>query len=66
MRVSVLRVGVALVIAASGLSVACAPKAEPEKAEPPTLDVTSWTDKTELFMEYPPLVAGRRCGSRCT
>ena len=28
-------------------------------AELPTLDVTSWTDKTELFMEYPPLVAGR-------
>ena len=27
-------------------------------AETPTFDVTSWTDKTELFMEYPPLVAG--------
>ena len=25
----------------------------------PTLDVTHWTDKTELFMEYPPLVTGR-------
>src|SRR5512134_1140668 len=25
----------------------------------PTLDVTHWTDRTELFMEYPPLVAGR-------
>jgi RND family efflux transporter MFP subunit len=25
----------------------------------PTLDVTHWTDKTELFMEYPLLVAGR-------
>ena len=25
----------------------------------PTLDVTSWTDKTELFMEHPPLVAGQ-------
>src|SRR5262245_63611935 len=23
-----------------------------------TLDVTSWTDKSELFMEHPPLVAG--------
>jgi membrane fusion protein, heavy metal efflux system len=33
--------------------------AEPEKAELPTLDVTHWTDKTELFMEYPPLIAGR-------
>lgn len=25
----------------------------------PTLDVTHWTETTELFMEYPPLVAGR-------
>jgi RND family efflux transporter MFP subunit len=24
-----------------------------------TLDVTDWTDKTELYMEYPPLVAGQ-------
>lgn len=27
--------------------------------ELPTLDITHWTDKTELFMEYPPLVAGK-------
>ena len=27
--------------------------------EAPTLDVTTWTDKTELFMEYPPFVAGQ-------
>lgn len=32
-----------------------APNTGPEM---PTLDVTAWTDKTELFMEYPPLVAG--------
>lgn len=32
------------------------PAAEPE--EPERLSVTRWTDKTELFMEYPPLVAG--------
>src|SRR6186997_2095991 len=31
----------------------------PEEAETPTLDVTDWTEKTELFMEYPPLVAGK-------
>jgi RND family efflux transporter MFP subunit len=31
----------------------------PEAAEPPTLDVTSWTKDTELFMEHPPFVAGR-------
>jgi membrane fusion protein, heavy metal efflux system len=29
-----------------------------QESEPPTLDVTSWTDKSELFMEHPPLVAG--------
>lgn len=29
------------------------------ETELPTLDVTHWTEKTELFMEYPPLVAGR-------
>jgi RND family efflux transporter MFP subunit len=29
------------------------------KAEPPTLNVTHWTDKTELYMEYPSLVAGQ-------
>jgi membrane fusion protein, heavy metal efflux system len=26
--------------------------------EPPKLSVTHWSDKTELFMEYPPLVIG--------
>jgi RND family efflux transporter MFP subunit len=29
------------------------------ETEAPTLDVTNWTDKTELFMEHPPLVAGQ-------
>ena len=29
-----------------------------EAAETQALDVTSWTDRSELFMEYPPLVAG--------
>jgi RND family efflux transporter MFP subunit len=28
-------------------------------AATPTLDVTNWTDKSELFMEYPPFVAGQ-------
>src|SRR6185503_19905608 len=32
---------------------------EPATAEPPSLNVTNWTDTTELYMEYPPLVAGR-------
>jgi RND family efflux transporter MFP subunit len=33
--------------------------AAPAADEFPTLSVTHWTDTTELFMEYPPLVAGR-------
>jgi RND family efflux transporter MFP subunit len=32
------------------------PEAPPE--EPEALSVTKWTDKTELFAEYPPLVVG--------
>jgi RND family efflux transporter MFP subunit len=36
----------------------CGRREDAAKAEPPTLSVTNWTDKTELFMEYPPLVAG--------
>ena len=38
---------------------ACRRAAEPPKAETPSLNVTNWTEKTELYMEYPPLVAGR-------
>lgn len=30
-----------------------------EVAETPSLNVTDWTTKTELYMEYPPLVAGQ-------
>jgi RND family efflux transporter MFP subunit len=40
--------------------VACSRGAAPaESEEPPTLDVTNWTEASELFMEYPPLVAGQ-------
>jgi len=39
---------------------ACAREvAPPAAAAVPTLDVTTWTEQTELFMEYPPLVAGQ-------
>lgn len=34
-----------------------APVAVPEAEEPPAIAVTRWTGVTELFMEYPPLVA---------
>jgi len=52
----------ALVIVAGlcmALSAACRRAAEVPKAEAPSLNVTNWTGKTELYMEYPPLVAGR-------
>ena len=49
--------GMGLVVAV--MMSACAGSAvEPVEAEMPTLDLTAWTDATELFMEYPPLVAG--------
>ena len=36
-----------------------APPREPAaEEEPPSHAVTTWTDRTELFLEYPPLVAG--------
>jgi len=34
------------------------PPAESTAAEPEPVAVTRWSDRTELFMEYPPLVAG--------
>jgi cobalt-zinc-cadmium efflux system membrane fusion protein len=51
----VMNIGIGLAIVC--VAVACGREAaEPEL---PTLDITHWTDKTELFMEYPPLVAGQ-------
>src|SRR5687767_15976541 len=50
------KIGMCLVVMAA---VAACGRAEQPEAETPLLDVTSWTDKTELFMEYPPLVAGQ-------
>src|SRR5215210_5198073 len=49
----------ALLVAATAAAGACRKQAEPTEPETPTLDVTSWTDKSELFMEYPPLVTGQ-------
>ena len=50
---------VGICLAVTCLTVACRREAAAPAAERPTLDVTHWTDKTELFMEYPPLVAGQ-------
>ena len=40
----------------------CKKEAPPPKTseDPKPISVTRWTDKTELFMEYPPLVAGEK------
>lgn len=45
-------------VCVSAVAAACSRPSEQTAQEPPSLDVTSWTAKTELFMEYPPLVAG--------
>src|SRR3989449_3589894 len=50
---------VTAVLLATALTGACGRPNEPAKAESPSLNVTDWTDKTELYMEYPPLVTGR-------
>jgi RND family efflux transporter MFP subunit len=47
---------IALLVAALS---ACNRPTEPARAEQATLNVTDWTTKTELYMEYPPLAAGR-------
>src|SRR5439155_1536260 len=39
---------------------ACGRRSQPAKTEPASLNVTDWTSKTELYMEYPPLVSGQR------
>jgi RND family efflux transporter MFP subunit len=53
----VLHIGVCLALAC--LAIGCGRDAAEPEEEVPTLDVTHWTDKTELFMEFPPLVAGQ-------
>jgi RND family efflux transporter MFP subunit len=46
-------------IAFAAMVASCRPPATPADGETPTLDVTHWTDQTELFMEHPPLVAAK-------
>jgi RND family efflux transporter MFP subunit len=42
------------------LAVACQRTGTPAvQVEPPMLNLTHWTEKTELYMEYPPLVAAQ-------
>jgi cobalt-zinc-cadmium efflux system membrane fusion protein len=60
MTIRIRMIGAAVAaIALLATSSACRSQTKPPEAETPTLDVTDWTAQTELFMEYPPLVAGR-------
>jgi len=47
------------VLILGALTVSCRQRGEESAHEPPTANVTHWTEKSELYMEYPPLVAGR-------
>jgi membrane fusion protein, heavy metal efflux system len=46
------------VLFAAALAACGRPAAPAADADAPTLNVTDWTARTELYMEYPPLVAG--------
>lgn len=52
------RVIVILFLLSTSVVVACGRCVDAPPAESPSVNVTSWTDKTELYMEYPPLVSG--------
>ena len=61
MKIADTRLAVPFVV--TGLVAACSgqtPAPAPEAPDPPAVAVTVWTEKTELFMEYPPLVAGQQ------
>ena len=51
-----------LLLAVFCLLTGCKKEAPPRRTseDPKPISVTRWTDKTELFMEYPPLVAGEK------
>jgi RND family efflux transporter MFP subunit len=53
------RYPVAIAVVLSTALAACRGRAERQQTEPPSLNVTNWTEKTELYMEYPPLVTGK-------
>ena len=53
-----MKIPVAILLAALG-AVGCRRASDAPMAEPATLNVTHWTPKTELYMEYPPLVTGQ-------
>ena len=50
---------VMVVLSTTCLGAACRQAADAPKPDTPSLNVTDWTEHTELYMEYPPLVAGQ-------
>jgi len=50
-------------LAAAGLLAACGQEQPHDEREHPAVVVTQWTDSTELFLEYPHLVAGEATGN---
>jgi membrane fusion protein, heavy metal efflux system len=48
----------AVLIAIAALFASCGRQTSAPAGESATLNITDWTPKTELYMEYPPLVAG--------
>jgi cobalt-zinc-cadmium efflux system membrane fusion protein len=61
-RVPYARPALALALAAAALG-ACGKEAPAEEREHPSVVVTQWTDSTELFLEYPHLLAGKATGN---
>ena len=57
-RITTTGIGLTGLVVALAMA-ACGGEVEMPEAEVPTLDVTAWTDTTELFMEHTPLVAGQ-------
>ena len=55
---STTKVAVAASLSAALGAIGCSGRAAPPQRETPTLNVTHWTYRTELYMEYPPLVGG--------
>ena len=51
------RVWTPALVMVAGLA-GCARTSDAPASELPSLNLTNWTDKTELYMEYPPLVSG--------
>ena len=57
------RAHIVILCSAVGALASCAADEATEAEEHPSVVVTQWNDSTELFLEYPELVAGRQTGN---